>query len=117
MIIKDANGNDVTANYAVTTKNGTLTINAADDSAVLGASKKPETPAATAKTPEKAEPEATATISDDKVPLGVHEEKCFIHWILLLLALLYTAYNVTGIVARARRIHELQDDDSSKQKA
>ena len=185
VIIKDADGNDVTADYLITTKNGTLTVNAAaasdtgtsssttaattgttaattgttaavpaagtvtlppalaaavagvrrvlnngaaagntaangnaaaDNGEVADDAKVPEASAKT-DTAETAKPAATTAISEDKVPLGVHEEKCFIHWIILLLALLYSVYGTVRIIARAKKIHELEDGREADQKA
>ncbi|SKB51427.1 Listeria/Bacterioides repeat-containing protein [Lachnospiraceae bacterium] len=49
--------------------------------------------------------------------LGVREEACWIHWLILLLTIAYTLYNAIRIAARRKLIKELSEDNDEQQDA
>lgn len=50
----------------------------------------------------------TETIEEEDVPLAadLRTNGCWIHWLILLLTAIYTVYNVTRAIIRARKINE-----------
>ena len=44
--------------------------------------------------------------------LGVREDACWIHWLILLLTVIYALYNTIRIGARHHLIKKLDDDET-----
>lgn len=55
------------------------------------------------------EDEAQVDIEDEEVPLAAHNS-CYIHWIILIVTLLYTIFELIRGISRGKRINELKEE-------
>jgi hypothetical protein len=58
------------------------------------------------------EADETVEIEDEDTPLGAAEDKCFIHWIILLLTLGAGGYNV---MREFERINQQENEEASQE--
>lgn len=52
---------------------------------------------------------AQVDIEDEEVPLAAHNS-CYIHWIILIVTLLYTIFELIRGISRGKRINELKEE-------
>ena len=76
-----------------------------EDEEVAAADKVPEVT-------EEKEPELK-TITDEDTALSAGESDCWIHWLILIITLLYTVYTLVRAYARHKKIKELQDGEEA----